>query len=146
MHSVWAKREEAIKLSNEDPLNYGFELESWANARESLDVVDSLIISGGNRSSKTFLSAKLVIEAAMNNPNSKIACFAQDATASVRTQQSAIYQYLPPELKQKTKSTVAYLNYSQQNGFTGDQFILPNGSTVYFHMYSQFQAANRGKV
>lgn len=144
VHSVWAKREEAIKLSNEDPLNYGFELESWANARESLQVVDSLIVSGGNRSGKTEGAAKFVVEAAMNNPGTEIVCFAQDATASVRTQQRAIYRYLPPEFKQKTKSSVAYLNYSQQNGFTGDQFILPNGSTIYFHMYSQFQA-NRGK-
>ena len=86
----------------------------------------------------------MVVEAALNNPRAEIVCFAQDATASVRTQQRAIYRYLPPELKQKTKSSVAYLNYSQQNGFTGDQFILPNGSAIYFHMYSQFQA-NRGK-
>jgi len=142
--NVWKKREEAIKLSNEDPLNYGFELESWKNARESLEVVDSLIVSGGNRSGKTEGAAKFVVEAAMNNPGAEIVCFAQDATASVRTQQRAIYRYLPPEFKQKTKSSVAYLNYSQQNGFTGDQFILPNGSAIYFHMYSQFQA-NRGK-
>jgi len=141
---LYEKREEAIRLSNEDPLNFGFELESWKNARESLLVVDSLILSGGNRSSKTEFCAKLCVESALANPNSEIVCFAQDASASVRIQQRAIYRYLPPELKQKTKSNVAYLNYTQQNGFTGQQFILPNGSTFYFHAYSQF-TSNRSK-
>ena len=49
-----------------------------------------------------------------------------------------------PEFKQKSKSQVEYLNYTVKNGFTGASFILPNGSTVYFHTYSQFQA-NRSK-
>ena len=144
VRDVWKAREDAIALSASNPLEHGFELESWANARESLKAVDSLIISGGNRSSKTEFSAKAVVEAALGNPNAEIVCFAQDAAASVRVQQRAIYRYLPTDLKEKKKEKIAYLNYSQQNGFTGDQFILPNGSAVYFHTYSQFQL-NRSK-
>ena len=64
--------------------------------------------------------------------------FAQDADASIRTQQSAVYRYLPPEFKQKTKGVLEYLNYTVKNGFTGQSFILPNGSQVLFHTYSQF--------
>ena len=141
---LWKSREEAIKLSKEDPYNYGVTLESWKNAIDSLDSVDSLIISGGNRSGKTEFCAKMVVQAAINNNRAEIICFAQDDSASKRIQQKAIYRYLPPEFKSKRKEKTAYLNYSEQNGFTGYQFILPNGSRIYFHTYSQFQL-NRGK-
>ena len=141
---LWKSREEAIKLSKEDPYHYGVTLESWKNAIDSLDSVDSLIISGGNRSGKTEFCAKMVVQAAIQNDRAEIICFAQDDSASKRIQQKAIYRYLPPEFKNKRKEKTAYLNYSEQNGFTGYQFILPNGSRVYFHTYSQFQL-NRGK-
>jgi predicted NACHT family NTPase len=125
---LWKSREEAIKLSKEDPYHYGVTLESWKNAIDSLDSVDSLIISGGNRSGKTEFCAKMVVQAAIQNDRAEIICFAQDDSASKRIQQKAIYRYLPPEFKNKRKEKTAYLNYSEQNGFTGYQFILPNGS------------------
>lgn len=95
-------------------------------------------------SSKTEFGARSVVKAALENPGAEIVCFAQDADASIRIQQKAVYRYLPPKYKEKSKSTVEYLNYTHKNGFTGASFILPNGSTVYFHTYSQFQA-NRSK-
>lgn len=85
-----------------------------------------------------------MIKAALSNPNAEIICFAQDSDASVRIQQRTVYEYLPPDLKKRSKSTVEYLNYTHKNGFTGASFILPNGSQVMFHTYSQF-IANRGK-
>ena len=97
-----------------------------------------------HNSSKTECGARSVVKAALENPNAEIVCFAQDSDASIRVQQRAVYRYLPPEFKQKSKSQVEYLNYTVKNGFTGASFILPNGSTVYFHTYSQFQA-NRSK-
>jgi hypothetical protein len=137
-------REERLKRAEEDPLNHGFELEGWKHVDEFLQVVDTAFVSGGNRSSKTEYGARSVVKAALANPKAEIVCFAQDNDASVRVQQRAVYRYLPPELKKKSKSTVEYLNYTHKNGFTGASFILPNGSTVYFHTYSQFQA-NRSK-
>jgi hypothetical protein len=137
-------REEAIKLAQDDPLNYGFELDGWKYADKFLETVDTVFVSGGNRSSKTEYGARSVVRAALENANAEIVCFAQDNDASIRVQQRAVYRYLPPELKQKSKSTVEYLNYTVKNGFTGGSFILPNGSTIYFHTYSQFQA-NRSK-
>ena len=144
VRDVWQAREDAIRLSVSDPLSHGFELESWVNARQSLQVADTVILSGGNRSSKTNFSAKACVEAVINNAGAEIVCFAQDKDASVRIQQKAVYEYLPPEYKSKLKQSVAYINFSEQNGFTGGQFILPNGSRMYFHAYSQFQL-NRGK-
>ena len=137
-------REERIKQANDDPLNHGFELEGWKHVDKFLETVDTVFVSGGNRSSKTECGARSVVKAALENPNAEIVCFAQDSDASIRVQQRAVYRYLPPEFKQKSKSQVEYLNYTVKNGFTGASFILPNGSTVYFHTYSQFQA-NRSK-
>ena len=97
-----------------------------------------------HNSSKTEYGARSVVKAAIENPKSIIVCFAQDADASIRTQQAAVYRYLPPEFKQKTKGVLEYLNYTVKNGFTGQSFILPNGSQVLFHTYSQF-IANRSK-
>jgi len=140
-HKQYHKR---IEASEEDPLNSGFTLEPWQHAERSLGEHSTTMIYGGNRSSKTEFSSRAVVKAALSNPNSEIVCFAQDADASVRIQQRAVFRYLPPEFKKKSKSEMEYLNFTHKNGFTGASFILPNGSTVYFHTYSQF-IANRGK-
>ena len=140
-HQQYHKR---IEASEEDPLNSGFTLEPWKHAEDSLGEHSTTMIYGGNRSSKTEFSSRAVVKAALSNPNSEIVCFAQDADASVRIQQRAVFRYLPPEFKKKSKSEMEYLNFTHKNGFTGASFILPNGSTVYFHTYSQF-IANRGK-
>ena len=133
-----------VKQSDEDPLNHGFELEGWKHVDNFLETTNTVFVSGGNRSSKTECGARSVVKAALANPGAEIVCFAQDSDASIRVQQKAVYRYLPPEFKQKSKSQVEYLNFTHKNGFTGASFILPNGSTVYFHTYSQFQA-NRSK-
>ena len=144
VHDVWKAREDAIALSNHDPLRHGFPLEHWVKADELLQTYDTLFASGGNRSSKTEYGARSVVKAAIENPNAEIVCFAQDHDASVRIQQKAIFRYLPPEFKQKQRGQVEYLNYTAKNGFTGDSLILPNGSAIYFHTYSQF-ISNRTK-
>jgi hypothetical protein len=95
-------------------------------------------------SGKTEFGARAVVKAAIENPNSIIVCFAQDNDASIRIQQAAIYRYLPPEFKEKQKSQLEYVNYTVKNGFTGYSLILPNGSQIRFHTYSQF-ISNRSK-
>ena len=136
--------EDAVANADADPLNFGVSLKGWVYADKMLEKYDTLMIFGGNRSSKTEYGARSVVKAALENPKSIIVCFAQDADASIRTQQSAVYRYLPPEFKVKTKGVLEYLNYTVKNGFTGQSFILPNGSQVLFHTYSQF-IANRSK-
>jgi len=136
--------EDAVANAVSDPLNFGITLKGWVYADAMFDLYDTCMCFGGNRSGKTEYGARSVVKAALENPNSIIICFAQDADASIRTQQEAIYRYLPPEFKLKTKSVTEYLNYTAKNGFTGQSFILPNGSQVFFHTYSQF-IANRSK-
>lgn len=137
--------EEAIKNAESDPLNYGVTLKGWVYADGMLDHYDTLMCFGGNRSGKTEYGARSVVKAALENPNAIIVCFAQDADASIRTQQSAIWRYLPPEVKQnQKKSELEYINYKVKTGFSGQSLILPNGSQILFHTYSQF-IANRSK-
>ena len=138
------KREEAIALSESDPLNYGFHLDPWKYAEDVLNNMVSVLALGGNRSGKTRWGSRTVVKAAIENPGAIIVCFAQDADASIRIQQSAVFNYLPKEFKQKQKGQVEYINYSEKNGFTGSSLILPNGSRIYFHTYSQF-ISNRKK-
>ena len=46
---------------------------------------------------------------------------------------------MPKEFKRKTKGIEGYINYSMQNGFTGQSFIFPDTRTrVDFKTYTQF--------
>lgn len=137
--------EDAIENAEADPLNYGITLQGWVYADGMLDLYDTLMCFGGNRSGKTEYGARSIVKAALENPNSIIVCFAQDADASIRTQQTAVWRYLPPEIKEnKKKSELEYINYKVKTGFSGQSLILPNGSQILFHTYSQF-IANRSK-
>jgi len=137
-------REKRIEQAERDPLNHGYEFETWAEADFLFEDQNQVFIFGGNGSSKSAYGARTVVRAAVENPRSMIYCFAQDQDTSVRIQQRYIHQYLPPELRQNFKTDSAYAKYSQKNGFTGESLILPNGSEIYFHTYSQF-ISNRAK-
>jgi len=89
-------REQAIRDAQDDPYRYGFRLPHWERAEEQLKEVDEILASGGNRSGKTAWGSFCVVKAAIENPKSIIMCFAQTSEVSVRQQQSAVYQWLPP--------------------------------------------------
>ena len=90
-------------------------------------------------SGKTQWGAFSVVRAAVENPKSEIFCFAQTSEVSIRQQQSAVYDWLPAELKTKQTSAGAYISYTKKNGFTDGSLILPNGSQIIFKTYSQYQ-------
>jgi hypothetical protein len=90
-------------------------------------------------SGKTQWGAFSIVRAAVENPNSEIFCFAQTSEVSIRQQQSAVYDWLPAELKTKQTSAGAYISYTKKNGFTDGSLILPNGSQIIFKTYSQYQ-------
>lgn len=144
VHEKIKQREETLELAETYPLRHGFILDHWEYAEDILINRTTVIALGGNRSGKTEWGARTIVKAALENPNSKIVCFAQDSDASIRVQQAAVYRYLPPELKKKQKGQVEYINYTAKNGFTGASLIFPNGSQIFFHTYSQF-ISNRSK-
>lgn len=129
----------AISNADKDPYRYGFELPHWKRVDETLAADDEALILGGNRSGKTEYSARAVVKAAVDNPDSEIFCFAQNAKVSVRQQQRAVWRYLPSEYKRKILGAVTNISYTKKNGFTDGSLILPNGSQIIFLYYSQFQ-------
>ena len=135
---VYQVREEAIRNAIKDPYRYGWKFDNWRRVEHHLKDRNEVLISGGNRSSKTQVGAYFVVKAAIENPNSDIFCFAQNAEVSIRQQQAAVYDWMPAEFKQKQTSSNAYLSYSRKNGWTDNSLILPNGSRISFKTYAAF--------
>jgi len=136
LHRVY---HEAVDNAERDPYRYGFRLPHWAKAEEQLSEVNEIVALGGNRSGKTQWGAFSVVRAAIENPNSEIMCFAQTSEVSIRQQQSAVWDWLPAELRTKQTSSGTYISYTKKNGFTDSSLILPNGSQIIFKTYSQYQ-------
>lgn len=136
MHRIY---HEAIENADKDPYRYGFRLPHWEKAEEQLQEVNEILALGGNRSGKTSWGSYCVVKAAVENPKSEIFCFAQTSEVSIRQQQSAVWGWLPAELRSKQTSENAYISYTKKNGFTDNSLILPNGSQIIFKTYSQYQ-------
>jgi len=136
LHRVY---HEAIENAEKDPYHYGFRLPHWEKAEEQLKEVNEILALGGNRSGKTSWGSYCVVKAAVENPGAEIFCFAQTSEVSIRQQQSAVWGWLPAELRMKQTSSNAYISYTKKNGFTDNSLILPNGSQIIFKTYSQYQ-------
>ena len=130
---------EAIDNAEKDPFRYGFRLPHWEKAEEQLAQVSEVLALGGNRSGKTAWGSYCVVKAAIENPKSEIFCFAQTSEVSIRQQQSAVWNWLPHEMRTKQTSANAYISYTKKNGFTDNSLILPNASQIIFKTYSQYQ-------
>lgn len=130
-----------IEASIIDPVYNSFVLPQQERVRDLLleTKIDEVWVLGGNRSGKSRSAAWLVMRALMENPNTEIVCWAQNEDASVERQQPYLWEMMPQEYKKKQKDEVAKINYSKATGFTGNKFILPNGSVCYFKFYTQFQ-------
>lgn len=130
---------EAIANSRRDPYRYGWDLPHWKRAEEVMARRKTLLLLGANRSGKTMFGAKSVVRAALENEESLLYCFSQNQETSILVQQSAVYTYLPLELKKKATEETHYISYSMQNGFAGNSLVLPNRSRIIFKTYSQYQ-------
>jgi hypothetical protein len=92
-----------------------------------------------HNSGKTAWGSYCVVKAAIENSKSEIFCFAQTSEVSIRQQQSAVWNWLPHEMRTKQTSANAYISYTKKNGFTDNSLILPNASQIIFKTYSQYQ-------
>ena len=136
LHEVYHS---AIANSRRDPYRYGWKLPHWKDAEELLGTHSELLVSGGNRSGKTSWAAHAVVKAAVENPQSVIMCFAQNADVSIRQQQSAVYDALPEEYRVKVLGTEENVSYTRKNGFSKSSLILPNSkSAIIFKTYAQY--------
>lgn len=139
------KRAELIAKEREDPLRHGFEPFTFKQARDLIDEWDEILLQGGNREGKTNFAAKFCVEILVNEPGSIVAFFHSSEKSSRNQQQPVVFSFLPPEWRAQArrskraadKTAGTYLSYSPGSGFTGDQFILPNGSMGLFFNYKQ---------
>ncbi len=136
----YAKRENLIRLSDDDPFAYGTEPDHWRDADVLLRMqILILIIFGGNRAGKSEYAAKRMVQDAVGNPDSVMFCLHENEKASVGLQQKYIWKYLPREIKALNgKAHPVYkIKYSQANGFTDGKIVLPNRTEIYFLTYHQ---------
>jgi len=149
------RRNEKIRLSYEDPLNHGIYLDHWKAVSNMLLERDQILLSGGNRSSKTHFSIGYVVDCLVNgkpwiedqeersrtNKDLVIACFHSSSMSSIVQQQYGIYQFLPPDLrdygKGKGKDKHSNISFLRKSGFSNNSFILPNGNMCLFFNYNQ---------
>lgn len=152
---LYARREEAIRLSKENRFHHGWEWPCWARADQFLAAppwlaavpeqartdIRLLVVLGGNRASKSEWAVKRSVQNLVRFPNTREIFLAQKLETSRQVQQSYIWNYLPPELKrlnyQKDPNRRFYIKFEQATGFTSERFVLPNGSEGIFLVYTQ---------
>ncbi len=138
--AIWEKREKLIQIEETDMLRvpHVYEPEPFKKARAILDGTDELAILGQNRSGKTILTQKYVMEQLVFQPNRCWAYFHQTAETSIRQQQAIAFRFIPQEWKHLGRQgDHVYVQYSEATGFSNAKFIFPNGSKAFFFNYKQ---------
>ena len=109
----------------------GLEWEEWAERLRSLygfeKPVQVLWASGANRSSKSTWASKRTVEVMLSKEGAVVWCLDRTGPISIDHQQAWTHGFLPSDIRAKKaiKSQLAYVNWSSQNGFTGQKFTLP---------------------
>lgn len=146
------KLTEFAKLQASDPVTYGWCFPAWNGLVQNWQKSQIHICLGGNRSSKSTLSARMVLWVAMNIPGARIRCWSANEESSTNDQQRAIWNELPARYKNLPKKRFApySIDYTQRNGFTGNKLILPpvepgyDGGEISFCTYRSW--SNDDKV
>lgn len=132
------KRNELIESEIHDPWRYGYRPKVWELVEAELrDGQREILITGGNRASKSEYAGRKAVEILMGKENARVWCLQTTEPNSVEMQQPICWRYIPPELKGLKKGTVVNISYTQKNGFSENKFILPNGSECIFRNYAQ---------
>lgn len=156
--ALYAKRERMIRESKEDRYRKGWEWPCWGRADAQLPIrpwepdpqlgewkaatpFRLIAVLGGNRASKSEWSVKRCVQSLMRFPNTRLIFLCQKLETSRQVQQSYIWNYLPPEIKElnfkKDPGRKYYIRYEQATGFSSERFVLPNGSEAVFLVYTQ---------
>jgi hypothetical protein len=135
-------RENRIQDSLRDPMRCGYKPPIWGSISGDIihGGVDEALLMGGNRSSKSEWAADFAVTDLMKEDEGERewAFFHSSEKSSIRQQQTRIYKFLPPEVRDLGKrGKRTNVCYTVKNGFSGESFILPNGSRGYFFNYLQ---------
>ena len=83
--------EDRILLAEDDPVYNGFSLPQQEMVEKMLAERTECWVFGGNRSGKSFNSARMVMRALLENPGTTIICWSQYQVASIEMQQPNLY-------------------------------------------------------
>jgi len=143
----YALRQGAERLAQDDPVAYGWALDSWREVMGEWGNYHTHVILGGNRSSKSTFVARLMIFLLEAVPECRLRAFHTSTARSITEQQSFIWEALPRRYKDLAgkKSGTYSTTFTQRNGFVGDKLILPpqpgcaRGSELIFGNYQQYR-------
>lgn len=143
-------RRKRIELSDLDPIRQAPRPKVWRIARRLLNdpSVKTLVLLGGNRSTKSFCAAYWLLETALGvttqerirNDGVTFLVVSESQESSRATAQKIVWGLLPPEIKAMNgsrKGHVTYVHYSIKEGFSDDVLILPSGVEIKFGTYNQ---------
>jgi hypothetical protein len=109
-----------------DPMEFGWILPSWQEFFDNWQSYKVHVVLGGNRSSKSTLMARTVVDVLQKIPEARIRCWHVNDARSIEQQQQ-IWDALPERYKSmgRKKGTNYSVQFSQKNGFTNGKLILP---------------------
>ena len=146
-------REEAIQLSELDPLNHTVEpyveipgagvVYPWSDTRkiEQDPDVDIVAVFGGNRAVKSFGALHDLAVNIDRYPDSLFVCVHEDVTTSIEQQQRWLWHFLKRKYDRwnfkKDPKHKYWIHYSDAGGFSDRKVIFPNGSKCFFFTYNE---------
>ncbi len=147
-----ARRAARIAQAEADPMDHGWEPDSWTLADSQLEAAETLAVFGGNRTSKSWWAGRRFCEAAWNYPGGTLVALSAKEETSIATQQKIVWHYLRPRIEHINlkRSPGFKINYTQANGFSDGKVVLPNGrngregTEIYFFTYKQIATDYEG--
>ena len=143
----WLAKRKIEELAEQDPVQFGWVLESWQEVLANWRTYKSHVVLGGNRSAKSKFGSRLVVWLLENIPECRIRCYQVNGDKSIKEQQAYVWESLPDKYKQlaKKKGSVHNIQYTQRGGFVDGQLILPaqegykRGSECLFGDFQQYR-------
>lgn len=140
-------RERIERMAADDPVAFGWVLDSWREVMAEWKNYHTHVILGGNRSSKSTFVARLLVFLLETIPECKLRAYHISEARSVTDQQSFIWECLPKKYRDLSgkRSGTFSTTYTQRNGFVGNKLILPpkpgcaRGAELVFGNYSQYR-------
>jgi len=155
--SMCGYRRDLLAKAEVDPVRFAPRPAFWRAARRLAadPELKLLVLLGGNRSTKSFFSAYLLMETALGitaqeRVRSEGVTFlvtSETEDSSKDTAQKIIWALLPNALKALNgkRDHTHFVHYSLKNGFTDNVLVLPSGVRIQFATYNQDPGAWEGR-
>ena len=143
----WLAKRKIEELADQDPIQFGWILDSWQEVISEWRKYKCHIILGGNRSTKSKFGSRVAVDLLQKIPECRMRCYQVNGDKSIKEQQAYIWESLPEKYKAlaKKKGDVHNIQYTQRGGFVDRQLILPaqdgykRGSECLFGDFQQYR-------